>query len=74
MLNRLGMIAGELDTETQGAFTVRDYKDRSEIGRNLTIELLEFFDRTGLTHRSGETRRLKRSPEELFPTGENPET
>lgn len=74
VLNRLGMIAGELDTETQGAFTVRDYKDRSEIGRNLTIELLEFFDRTGLTHRSGETRRLKRSPEELFPTGENPET
>tara|TARA_R110002110_G_scaffold54129_23_gene155638 strand:- start:2826 stop:4733 length:1908 start_codon:yes stop_codon:yes gene_type:complete len=71
LLNRLGQIAGELDIETQGAFTVRDYKDRSEIGRNLTIELLEFFDRAGLTHRSGETRRLKRSPEELFPIGSN---
>ncbi|MEQ9200401.1 MAG: SelB C-terminal domain-containing protein, partial [Rhodospirillales bacterium] len=72
LLNRLGQIARVLDSETEGAFTVRDYKDRSEIGRNLTIELLEFFDRTGLTHRSGETRRLKRDPDELFPVDENP--
>ena len=45
----------------EGLFTVRDYRDASGIGRNLCIELLEYFDRTGLTLRIGDNRKLARS-------------
>jgi selenocysteine-specific elongation factor len=37
-------------------FTAADYRDASGLGRNLTIEVLEFFDSSGLTCRHGESR------------------
>ena len=43
-----------------GAFTAAAYKDRSGIGRNVTIELLEFFDKEGFTRREGDARRIVR--------------
>ena len=42
----------------QGRFTVKDFRDASGIGRNLTIEILEYFDRTGITRRLGDERAL----------------
>ena len=41
-----------------GRFTAAAYKDRSGIGRNVTIELLEFFDKEGFTRREGDARRI----------------
>ena len=39
-------------------FTAADFRDATGIGRNLAIEILEHFDRTGLTRRQGDTRQL----------------
>ena len=54
----------ELVTETaqrsdaQG-FGVADFRDSCGIGRNLCIEILEYFDRTGVTQRIGDRRKLR---------------
>jgi selenocysteine-specific elongation factor len=39
-------------------FTAGTFRDRTGIGRNLAIEVLEYFDRTGLTIRDAEGRRV----------------
>ena len=50
-------------------FTVASFRDESGVGRNLVIELLEFFDRSRFTRRIGQQRLLLRSAIEVF--GEN---
>ncbi|MBM3491146.1 MAG: selenocysteine-specific translation elongation factor [Alphaproteobacteria bacterium] len=62
----LAELAAVLAGEEDDGLTAARFRDRSAIGRNLTIEVLEFFDRVGLTRRVGPTRRLRRQPEELF--------
>ncbi len=60
-LRGLADIAETLAAESaDGRFTAAAYKDRSGIGRNVTIELLEFFDREGFTRREGDARRIVR--------------
>ena len=44
---------------SDGEFNPSDYRDRSGIGRNLTIQVLEFFDTAGLTKRTSKGRRMK---------------
>jgi selenocysteine-specific elongation factor len=44
-----------------GTFSVADFRDRTGIGRNAVVEILEYFDRVGLTHRQGEVRKLLRA-------------
>jgi len=39
-------------------FTVRQYRDAAQIGRNVAIEVLEHFDRVGFTRRDGDTRQV----------------
>ena len=46
---------------TRGAF-----RDRSGIGRNLTIQVLEYFDAAGLTRRIGDARIVVRRAADLF--------
>lgn len=41
-----------------GSFSVADYRDRAGIGRKFCIDVLEYFDRCGLTRRLGERRWL----------------
>jgi len=54
---RLAVIARELaDSDPGGAFTAASFKDRSGVGRNLTIEILEYLDRIGITRRVGDAR------------------
>jgi selenocysteine-specific elongation factor len=56
-LARLAEIAGELAASSpEGTFTASVFKDRSGVGRNLTIEILEYFDRMGVTRRTGDAR------------------
>ncbi|MCY4320039.1 MAG: selenocysteine-specific translation elongation factor [Alphaproteobacteria bacterium] len=61
-LRGLAAIAERLAAESaDGYFTAAAYKDRAGIGRNVTIELLEFFDREGFTRREGDARRIVRA-------------
>jgi selenocysteine-specific elongation factor len=39
-----------------GAFTARDFRDAAGIGRNVAIDVLEFFDDRRFTRRQGDTR------------------
>jgi selenocysteine-specific elongation factor len=52
-----------------GRFDVRAYRDATGIGRNLAIDVLEFFDRSGLTRRRGDTRAVVGDAEGLFGSG-----
>lgn len=66
-LARLAAIAGELaEADPERGFTAAAFKDRSGIGRNLTIEVLEFFDRAGVTRRVGDARLLQPGGDGLF--------
>jgi selenocysteine-specific elongation factor len=47
-------------------FTAQQYRLLSGIGRNLTIEILEFFDRTGFTRRIGDGRILRAAAADIF--------
>ena len=48
------------------ALTVAAFRDESSIGRNLVVELLEFFDRCQFTRRTGAIRRVLRPAETMF--------
>ena len=56
-LARLAEIARDLaDSSPEGTFTAATFKDRSGVGRNLTIRILEFLDTMGVTRRLGDAR------------------
>jgi selenocysteine-specific elongation factor len=63
-LARLAEIARELaDSSPEGAFTAATFKDRCGIGRNVTIQMLEYLDKMGVTRRIGDTRIVLRGSE-----------
>ena len=47
-------------------FSASQFRDGTGMGRNLAIEILEFFDKSGLTWRDGDTRKLVKSVTEIF--------
>ena len=56
-LHTLGDMAEELAAKADdGMFSAAMLRDRSGIGRNIVIEVLEYFDRVGFTRRSGNAR------------------
>ena len=57
---RLAAIAERLADES-GSFTAAAFRDRSGLGRNLAIDVLEFFDKAGFTRRHGDARRIAAS-------------
>lgn len=57
-------LTGQLGRD-QG-FTVQQFRDASAIGRNLCIEILEYFDSVGYTRRDGNTRYLRSGYQQLF--------
>jgi selenocysteine-specific elongation factor len=60
-LAQLAEIARELaDGSPERAFTAAAFKDRSGVGRNLTIQILEYLDKMGATRRQGDARILLR--------------
>ncbi len=66
-LLQLAEIAGELARdEPDGLFSAAGFRDRSGIGRNLAIEVVEYFDRAGFTRRIGNARRVLRPAAEVF--------
>ncbi len=60
----LGEMARELAAD--GGFGAADFNRKSGIGRNLTIPVLEYLDKIGVTQRSGERRHVLRSAEEVL--------
>jgi selenocysteine-specific elongation factor len=63
-LARLAEIARELaDSSPEGAFTAATFKERCGIGRNLTIQILEYLDKMGVTRRIGDARIVLRGSE-----------
>jgi len=65
----LAAVAEAMAEESLDAsFDASSFKDRTGIGRNLTIEVLEFFDAAGLTRRSGNVRTILRPAREVFGT------
>jgi selenocysteine-specific elongation factor len=66
-LQQLALLTEQLASEQpDGSFTAAAYRDRSGIGRNVTIEVLEYFDRIGLTMRHGQIRKLRRKVADTF--------
>ena len=66
-IKALGEIAENLVNEKkEGLITAADFRDKSKIGRNMAIEILEFFDKAGFTNRDGNERRILKSSKEIF--------
>jgi len=66
-LHALARVAEDLAAASaSGTIAPSEYKDASGIGRNLTIEVLEFFDRVQFTKRAGNARTLLASADDLF--------
>ena len=64
---RLAEVARELaEAGPEGAFTAAAFKDRSGVGRNLSIEILEYLDRIGVTRRVGDARVVLRGGDAAF--------
>ena len=59
-MDELFSLAKKTAEQHGGELTVKDYRDATGVGRNLSIEILEYFDRTGRTVRMGDTRKLQR--------------
>jgi selenocysteine-specific elongation factor len=63
-LAALAEIARELaERSPDGNFTAAMFKERSGVGRNLTIRILEYLDRMGATRRTGDVRIVLRGGE-----------
>lgn len=63
LARRVEQLAAELPGQQ---FSASQYRDKTAIGRNLAIEVLEFFDRAGFTQRVADKRRLLRTAKEVF--------
>jgi selenocysteine-specific elongation factor len=65
-LDELAAIARELcRASPDGCFSAADYRDRSGLGRNLTIKVLEYLDRTGITRYRHQRRSLQTAYQQL---------
>jgi selenocysteine-specific elongation factor len=63
-LAHLAEIARELaDSSPEGTFTAATFKDHCGLGRNVTIQILEYLDKMGATRRIGDTRTVLRGGE-----------
>ena len=54
------------DLAIEDNITPAEFRNQSKIGRNMAIEILEFFDKSGLTKRDGNSRKLIKPAKEIF--------
>lgn len=64
-VSRMSGIAIALGKKTPAGFSAKDFRDASGIGRNLVIDLLEYFDDRSFTRRYGDLRRIVGDPSRL---------
>jgi selenocysteine-specific elongation factor len=62
----LTLAAGMVETAADAVFTAAQFRDRVSNGRKVAIQILEFFDRHGVTLRQGDSRRINRHRLDLF--------
>jgi selenocysteine-specific elongation factor len=60
------IVAAVAADEEGGAFAAARFRDRVANGRKVAIQILEFFDRHGVTLRRGDLRRVNRNRLDLF--------
>ena len=60
------IIVGLGAASMKGQFTAAQFRDRVDNGRKVAIQILEFFDRHGVTFRCGDLRRINRHRLDLF--------
>jgi selenocysteine-specific elongation factor len=63
-LEQLGAMAEAIAKE-DGTLTIKALRDKSGIGRNVTIEVAEYFDRVGFTRRRGNERDIRKPAAEV---------
>ncbi len=67
LLRELAQQAAALaGSKSEGRFTAAEFRSHTGIGRNVAIEVLEYFDRAGFTHRIGDARRIRKAVHEVF--------
>lgn len=67
MLRELAVIAERVAGESaDGLVAAAGYRDASGLGRNVAIEVLEFFDKTKFTSRKGDAHQILRPAAEAF--------
>lgn len=62
----VGIVVDLGGREPHGEFTASQFRDRVDNGRKVAIQILEFFDRHGVTIRRGDLRRVNRHRLDLF--------
>jgi selenocysteine-specific elongation factor len=62
----VGIIVDLTQTQPAGQFIASQFRDRLDNGRKVAIQILEFFDRHGVTLRRGDLRRINRHRLDLF--------
>ena len=66
-VRELGLdVIAVVDKSEPKEFTASEYRDRTAVGRNLAIEILEYFDRIGFTRRIGDKRIVAKDIDEVF--------
>jgi len=65
-VRRLAEIATQTAKTHEGGLEAKALRDSFGIGRNLTIEVLEYFDALGYTRRIGDHRHIMKSVAEVF--------
>ncbi len=66
-VNEMVDIASDIAARApKGEFTAAQLRDRLDNGRKVAIQILEFFDRHGVTLRRGDLRRMNRHRLDLF--------
>jgi selenocysteine-specific elongation factor len=62
----MAQIAAKLSRPEKPEFSASEFRDQLENGRKVAIQILEFFDRHGLTLRRGDVRRTVKDPSMVF--------
>ena len=60
------IVADVAATAEDGAFTAAQFRDRVDNGRKVAIQILDFFDRHGVTLNRGDLRRVNKHRLDLF--------
>ena len=60
------IIADLSGSANRGSFSAAQFRDQLDNGRKVAIQILDFFDRHGLTTRKGDERRINRRCLDLF--------
>ena len=69
-VQEMAVIVAGLSAEARdAAFTAAEFRDQVDNGRKVAIQILDFFDRHGLTLRRGDLRRINPHRLDLFSAG-----